>query len=349
MMSTDPALQWLVQQASPKGDSLWLCDEHFYGFEQQLPATENHRYLCNRYDIAQRMRAAGCQVSFNDFDTETIPEASVETVFYRLSKEKPVVHHLMNTAARVLRPGGVLHIAGLKNEGAKTLLEKAAACLGTTKATRKNGLAYVTSLPKQSSDSVKLDDQNYHQLRPLNSDATYLSKPGVFGWQKVDAGSAFLLATLKAQPRPWITESLLDLGCGYGYLAFAAARELAEKAPSTLVLTDNNAAALLAAKANAERLGLSASVIASDAGREVQGEFDTILCNPPFHQGFALSEDLTERFLTSAARHLRKNGSAFFVVNAFIPAEEKARPLFKSVRTLANNRQFKVLQLSQTQ
>src|SRR5690606_9948663 len=80
---------------------------------------------------------------------------------------------------------------------------------------------------------------------------TIHSKPGLFGWNKIDQGSEFLIQSLPAMlgtmPRP--PASLLDLGCGYGYLTLMT-KDLPLQGR---VLTDNNAAALFTARHNCDR------------------------------------------------------------------------------------------------
>jgi 16S rRNA (guanine1207-N2)-methyltransferase len=86
-------------------------------------------------------------------------------------------------------------------------------------------------------------------------------------------------------------------------------------------------------------------VIPSDAGDTVEGNFDTIWCNPPFHQGFAIDEDMSAKFLKATKRLLAPEGHALFVVNTFIPLEKKALKYFRSVQALANNGSFKLIAL----
>ncbi|MDO6747161.1 class I SAM-dependent methyltransferase [Gilvimarinus sp. 1_MG-2023] len=343
-MKNDPALDWLLTQTPSHGQTLWLCDEHFYQEAARLPTAENHQYLTNRFDIAAQFTEQKLDCRFNDFDLSHIADQTLDTIIYRLSKEKPVVQHCIQQAASKLTIGGQLLIAGLKNEGAKNFLEQAAKTLGTSKATRKLGLAYAATLSKQSHSLPAKDD--YTQLHAHPKLAGFFTKPGQFGWQKVDAGSEFLIQTLAQQNPAPAANSLLDLGCGYGYLALETVNKVLAKAPERIVLTDNNAAALCSAERNSQHLAQS-QVIAADVGAGIEQRFDMIVCNPPFHQGFQLSGDLTDRFLASAQNKLAPGGAAYFVVNAFIPLESKAKTLFSKIETLANNKQFKVLKLSQ--
>jgi 16S rRNA (guanine1207-N2)-methyltransferase len=111
------------------------------------------------------------------------------------------------------------------------------------------------------------------------------------------------------------------------------------------VLTDNNAAAILAASHNCKTHSLTAEIVAADAGNTLEASFDLILCNPPFHQGFNIDGDLTDKFLASAQRLLKHDGCALFVVNQFIPLERKAQNLFRRIELLTQEQGFKVIRL----
>lgn len=353
---TDPALQWLLShyQNVAEAPTLWLCDEAARDFTEQLPARAQTHFISNRWDVYQRLNDDGHRATFNDFDLADIADNSQARVYYRISKEKPVVHHIINAAARVLQTGGELVIAGLKNEGAKNFLDKAARALGCAKATQKHGLVYSAQLSKRQVDAL-LDDSDYTHLRPIatlndtdHSERTLWSKPGQFGWQKIDAGSEFLIATLSQHPTVSNTATrVLDLGCGYGYLTARAAHTLFNPSRTHFTVTDNNAAALHSARYNTQQLGITAEVIAADAGAGIAQQFDVVLCNPPFHQGFSVSDELTERFIASASTHLKPEGQAYFVVNSFIGVEQKAKAYFGVCREINNNKRFKVMALSQ--
>ena len=136
--------------------------------------------------------------------------------------------------------------------------------------------------------------------------------------------------------------SVNDLGCGYGYLSCAAAQQGVKQ----IFATDNNAAALQACAANFAALKISGTVIAGDAGSQINDRFDTILCNPPFHQGFHIESELTDKFLCASKRLLAPHGRALFVVNNFIALEKKARDYFPKVAELARSGSFKLIMLS---
>ncbi|MBV1788926.1 methyltransferase [Marinobacterium sp. D7] len=342
---TDPVLNLLLQDLRHRSErTLWLVDENIPA--DLCPAQPGFEVIGNRFDLIQALSARGWTTEFSDFDLSRYPDNSLQRIIYRVSKEKPVVHYLINQAARLLQTEGELILIGDKSEGIKTYSRKAQQRLGGTREERKQGSAWRAVLTRGSATDEPLEDQQYRQLRPLALDAgePYLSKPGLYGWNKVDRGSAFLLEQLPAmlgQPLP-LRGRVLDLGCGFGYLALNAC-----DSDTLLTCTDNNAAALYACRENLAHRDLHGEVIASDAGRELQPGFDTIMCNPPFHAGFGVEGDLTDRFLEQTRRLLAPGGSACFVVNLHIPLERKAQGRFAQIRCHADNGHFKLIHLSQ--
>jgi len=350
----DPALEQLVQYLQrPPGDEsvnerlLWIADENALHGLALVAASANITLISNRFDVAQRARELGIAARFSDFDFSSLADDSIRTAIYRISKEKPVVHHIINEAWRVLAPGGELVLSGLKQEGIKSCIEKAGVLFGNAQS-RKVGKVYLGTALKQHAAPAPepLDSKQYSALRLIETlQLDFYSKPGVFGWDKIDQGSAFLVEQLPrillgAQRPPM---SLLDLGCGYGYLSIMT-RDLAQE---RRVATDNNAAALLAMAKNVEHYALQVEVVADDCGSQLAPGFDLILCNPPFHQGFSVDGALTDKFLRQTRRLLSAQGMAVFVVNQFIPLERVAQKYFRVIDMAGRNPSFKLIRLAQ--
>jgi len=239
----------------------------------------------------------------------------------------------------------MLMLSGEKTDGVKTYARHACKLFADSCQPQKLGNYYLARLTNYRDDQKPLDDKNYLALRPIGSpdNLPLQSKPGIFGWNKIDQGSALLLNQLPHflqsfgeanQP-----QSLLDLGCGYGFLACAAAQQ----GFTQITATDNNAAALRACKANFAALEVDGTVIAGDAGSQIEERFDAIICNPPFHQGFNIDSELTAKFLLASKRLLAPRGRALFVVNNFIALEKKAQDYFPRVREVARSGSFKLI------
>jgi 16S rRNA (guanine1207-N2)-methyltransferase len=342
----DPAFPLLLMPLQDvAGRTLWVADENALEAVVAIPPRAGLQLLTNRCDVADAARLHGHDVAFSDFDFSCFPAGAFNRLVFRISKEKPVVHHVLNHAPSLLAGEGALYLAGLKNEGTKTFIDKCRQHFGNGVA-EKHGVAYRGVFVRHPgcAEMPWLDDKDYEQLRLVHTAALdFYSKPGIYGWDRVDRGSAFLLQQLPAclAQLPAAPQSFLDLGCGYGYLTMVTRHLPCVRR----VATDNNAAALQAMERNAAHCGLAVEVLASDAGSSVTGPFDLVLCNPPFHQGFAVDGALTSKFLAQAHRLLAHQGAALFVVNAFLPLEQKARTRFSRIDMLANDRAFKVVML----
>lgn len=344
---TDTAFTLLKPQLdNVSGTSLWVADENL--LKQTRKVNPAVTVISNRFDLCQQLESAGWISQFSDFDFSPYADHSVDSIIYRVSKEKPVVHHVINEAIRILKPGGTFSIAGLKNEGIKTYLDKAkklfAGQIEQSKSDKNTWMGILQS--PGSADTELLDDQHYTQLREVTSDEhfSYISKPGVYGWNKIDKGSAFLISELAKFTERLATppETVLDLGCGYGYLAMNCAA-----LGCKITATDNNAGAAVACEANFRQHSIHGEVVVADCAETITQRYPLILCNPPFHQGFNVEGDMTDRFLNSARKHLQSDGIAGFVVNLHIPLERKAKKWFSTVEVIADNGSFKLILLAQ--
>ena len=352
MTSTGAAIYPLFQQllVHAQGQVLVIIDENIdpaqLGTQRDAPGRHYHS---NRFDVCRSLVAAGATSTGNDYDFSAFSDARFDGIYYRLSKEKAVVHHLINSAGRLLKTGGHLTLLGHKNEGLKSYSKSASAYLGGEISTRRGRAGYTAvSISRAMDLGNRLEDGDYPHLRPAveaNGNTLY-SKPGIYGWEKIDQGSALLVAALKAwlllSPATAHPRTVLDLGCGYGYLSIMAARLF----KSDFVATDNNFAAVTACTKNFQLCDIHGRVVADDCGAHIQEKFDLVLCNPPFHQGFETSGDIADRFLQQAAAHLKPGGSALFVVNQFIGLERRAINWFSSVEEMHRENGFKIFRLS---
>ena len=162
------------------------------------------------------------------------------------------------------------------------------------------------------------------------------SQPGVFSWDRLDPGSALLLA------QPWAPEGAgADLGCGVGVLARAA---LASSAVIRLALIDIDRRAIDAARRNIA--DARASFLHHDLRGAPAGlsDLDFVITNPPFHDGGAEDRGLGRDFVTTAAAMLRPGGVCRLVANVALPYEAALAFSFASVRQLARDGGYKVLE-----
>lgn len=341
-----------VMNREQQGSTVWVVDENIQPRDiLRIQPRAQLNAITNRIDIQRSLGAANISVELSDFVFSSVVPGTVDTLYFRVGKEKAIVHYVINRAAGLLGPGGKLVLIGAKNEGIKTYIKKAALYLGgEVQQERGNKSSLCATISRGERLGAALDDRQYEELIELvvpGVDAApvrLVSKPGVYGWNKPDQGSRFLvdeltvyLKTLDRKPA-----SVIDLGCGYGYLSVLASDLLAAE----IVATDNNCTAVALCSQNFVNHSIRGRVELADCGDSIRQTFELVICNPPFHQGFSVEGDLTDRFLAAARRLLATEGKALFVVNSFIPLEKLARNYFGRIATLANNKQFKVIQLA---
>lgn len=134
---------------------------------------------------------------------------------------------------------------------------------------------------------------------------TLLASSGIFAKQGLDAGSRLLINVLLQDT---LTGTCLDLGCGYGPVGLS----LAKLNPHLkCTLADVNERAVIDARHNAQRLGLTdLHILTSDGFQELTQNFDVIAFNPPIRAG----KKTIYRLYQEAKQHLNPNGSFYLVI-----------------------------------
>lgn len=328
-------LNTAIQNHLPEdGKLLWVLEEAGNITPALVaPYASRSTVLSNRCDLHQQYQTL-CRSILSDFE---LAENDFAAAIFYVSKERLISNYVIAAAANWLNASGTLVLAGKKNEGIKNYFAK----LNAKSTLKKNGDLYIGAAYTPPRNPEALASYSQEHTLAVDEHTFILSKPGVFSWKQVDQGSAFLFDTLKTIHPDLKAKTVLDLGCGNGYLAVAAARLGATR----ILATDNNYTAIAVCQKNFQLLDIQAEARVDDCAANIRDKFDLVLCNPPFHKGKEIDTELTLRFIAAAKRLLNAKGEAWFVVNAFIPLEIIAEHYFSSVATLVNNRQFKVLRL----
>lgn len=359
-MTHDIAAQLLLTELQAIDQpTLWYADENVAHLVASLGPTPALTIITNRYDIYQSAQRQQLHCVFSDFNPAHYPAdistgisagidtGSTQKILYRVSKEKALTHFLLNQASQLLADSGSLVISGYKQEGIKSYGDKLKKQLNATGRLKKSGNGYLGHFQFSGRPSAYLDDQDYAGMQAIQTGVAsvpqFYSKPGVFGWNKIDQGTRLLLEALQEiypslTPKP---QTVLDIGCGYGWIFL----NLAQYGFDHITATDNNAAALLCAQKNAALIETPVTITASDCANNLDQRYDLVLCNPPFHQGFQHNQQLTEQFVASCYRHTHKGGHCLMVVNEFIGLEKIASDHFKALSLLHKEQGFKVVLL----
>ncbi|MBB5700372.1 16S rRNA (guanine1207-N2)-methyltransferase [Ochrobactrum daejeonense] len=237
--------------------------------------------------------------------------------------------------ARV-EPGGWIVVSGDKKLGVDSFRKWVANITEISDRMSKNhAVAFWLQRP------ADLDDAFIAGLRPGESaiDDVFRTEPGMFSHGAIDKGSALLAEHMEKI----VFGHVADLGAGWGYLA-AQCLKYADRIKA-IDLFEADYEALEAARGNLERLGASVPLgfnwfdVTSE---KLPGIYDTVIMNPPFHEGRVTDVSLGQSFIAAAASRLKPGGRLLMVANRQLPYETTLKGLFKTVTPLAEADGFKV-------
>ncbi len=270
--------------------------------------------------------------------------ASFATGLLPAPPDRDLLRRHLLTAATALQPDGLLIIAGANAEGGKTAIKDAEELFGAPTWSgyrEKHRLAMFrkTTLLTPAWSMVAGIAPGTWQGFLIDTPVGPLelqTQAGVFAGNKLDAGTRLLLENMSIPAGA----NVLDLGCGAGIIGLTAARMGA----GAITMTDANLLAVETARHNIDRLGIAATVIASDVLAQLDGQrFDCILSNPPFHRGKKVDLRVANRLIAEASAHLTPGGSLVIVANAFLAYDKHMREAFPHVEIIAKTPQFHVM------
>ena len=156
----------------------------------------------------------------------------------------------------------------------------------------------------ENDDSIKSSPRSI-EYDIFNNHFSLKTDLGVFSKNGIDEGTyAFLKVLIPLQ----LKGRILDVGCGYGALGLT----LASFIPSSdFVLVDVNDRALNLASENIKRLNLrNVTCLRSDIYQNVEGQFDSIVINPPIRAG----KKVIYQMFSGAYDYLVDGDSLFIVI-----------------------------------
>ena len=282
-------------------------------------------------------------------DEDALADAQFPLVLVLPPRQREEARALLARACAAAAPGGIVVATVANDEGAKSReadLRQLAG--GSVSALSKHHCRTFWTQPGAVFDTALL--AQWRQLdapRRIASDALpgggFLSRPGGFAWDRVDAASAMLAAALPAD----LHGRVADFGAGWGYLSMQALARCPGIASLDLFEADVRALALARrnlADAPASGRNVPVGFHWHDVEQGVAGRFDAIVCNPPFHAlGRGERPDIGRAFITAAAAALKPRGSLWLVANRHLPYEDALGAGFAQVRIAAQAGGFKIV------
>lgn len=244
--------------------------------------------------------------------------------------------YVIAQALRALRPDSQLVVLAAKNKGGSRISQdlKALGCAFDETAKRHYRICTTSGPGDDTAIEAALAAGEAQYIEALG----LWSQPGVFSWDRIDPGSALLLAHL-----PPLVGRGADLGCGIGVLARAI---LASPKVTHLTLIDVDRRAVAISKRNLEGIAPNRITLQWADARTFAplAGLDFVVMNPPFHEGGIENQSLGQQFIQRAASALRDGGVCWLTANRHLPYEAILKPLFRRVTLIIEDHGYKVYQ-----
>ena len=281
-------------------------------------------------------------------DSLTIPTGTPQAnqspvVLFRIPKSLALLEFQLHQIRGMLPLGTLLVSTGMTKDIHTSTVELYDQILGTT----------TTGLAEQKARMVRTVVEErvvppphfpteYH-VPGLN--LTLVNHASVFSQGELDEGTRLFLEHFPKLPRGPC--SIVDLGCGNGILALAAARRAPE---AQIFCVDESFMAVWSARESFRRneLGGRGTFLSGDGLEDFDPEsIDVVLCNPPFHFQNAQTLEIAKSFFNQAKKVLRKSGEFWLVGNRHLGYHKILEPYFGSVAVAALTEKFVVLRARQ--
>lgn len=337
---SDPALETLLLPL--ESEAVELADDAKLLFVRArngrvLKALKGKDLLCEQSFAPDRdaLLNAGFQVEAD------VDGKDFDAVFVLPGRQRQEARAQLARAVSKAREGGLVIACAPNTEGAKTLEKDLGDLLGRTDKITKNKCRVVWETVRRETLNQTLVSEwlDLDEPRPVLG-GDYVSRPGIFAWDRIDPASRLLAGllpdTLKGQGA--------DLGAGFGYLA----RTVLEIAPKVtgmdLYEAEKRALDLARENLSAFKGCKTMNGVWSDVTKGVDGPYDFIVSNPPFHQaGKADRADVGQGFIRAASAGLKPGGEFYLVANRHLPYERTLEECFGIVNQLADEGGYKVI------
>jgi 16S rRNA (guanine1207-N2)-methyltransferase len=256
-------------------------------------------------------------------------------------RQRDEARALLARAVSLVEPGGRVLVSQGNNEGARSSEKDLESIAGTLHTMNKNRCRafWTESLHGPTNPQLAKEWLALDAVRRIE-DERFVSRPGVFAWDRIDIASELLARHLPER----LAGDVADLGAGFGYLCVELLTRC--KGIRNLHLYEAEARALDLARLNLAPFEKQTPIEYHwhDVTRGLPRSYDAIVTNPPFHTGAGREQpDIGRRFIAVAAESLTAQGELWLVANRHLPYEATLQGRFSRVRTVAQEAGFKII------
>jgi len=263
-----------------------------------------------------------------------------ELVLILLPRQRDEARALLARAVAMTKPGGRIVACQSNDEGARSGEADLARLVGEVESMSKNKCrVFLSASLTRLNVSLLSHWQSLDAPRPI-ADGRFVSRPGIFAWDRIDVASALLAERLPED----LSGRAADLGAGFGYLSAELLTRCSGIRALDVYEAENRALEL--ARVNLKNFEARTPIDYRwhDVAAGLPDTYDVIVTNPPFHAQRGLDRpDIGRRFISVAADALRPGGRLWLVANRHLPYEQVLSENFDVVRTVVQRHGYKIV------
>ncbi|GAB5415639.1 MAG: methyltransferase [Congregibacter sp.] len=350
----DAADEYLLREVSAQPDSLEIANtlvvNDSFGALATALAAHNPQLWSDSY-LSQQATIANLKANGTDPDSVTLlnslqqPTGPLQLVLIKVPKTLALLEDQLMRLRPLLTTETSVRVAAMVKALPRSvwpLLERLVGPTDTALSWKKAKLIRVTP-----DLSLTLSPNPYPVMYQLeNTDWEISNHANVFSRDSLDIGTRFFLQHL---PSTSGAQDIVDLGCGNGLLGLHAAERHPE---ATVHFVDESFMAVASAQENMSRIFGESRKAAFHVGDGLEGfsagSCDLVLCNPPFHQQHALSDQTAQRMFRQAHQVLRPGGELWVIGNRHLGYHRDLKKRFGTAEVIASNAKFVVLSARRT-
>ncbi|WP_435237388.1 methyltransferase [Psychromonas sp. PT13] len=265
---------------------------------------------------------------------------NVQVVLIKVPKTLSHLEYTLQQLSKVISKETIIVAAGKVNMIHSSTLQLFETYIGSTK----------TSLAKKKSrlifslvDQVDIPEKEIPLTWEIEKQGWKIhNHANVFSRNHLDIGGRFLMDNLPEGD----FSKVVDLGCGNGVVGMAAS-EAYPKAQITFI--DESYMAIDSARINMlknlpeEQTEHARFVVNNGLVGFKAGCYDLILCNPPFHQQQAITDQIAWSMFNDARFCLVEGGELVIVGNRHLDYKDKLERIFGNCELVTENKKFVIL------
>ncbi len=263
-------------------------------------------------------------------DATLLPDTTpVDRVALRLPKGRRNLEACLHVLAAGMASGGRLWLHGANDEGIKSAGSALRRLFQEVRTvdSRFHGRLWEATALRVEPEGLDAMERHF-EAEVAGKTLSLCTLPGVFADGRVDEGTRLLLAHLRVDAGARV----LDFGCGAGVIgAWLADRT------DRITGYDVDAWAVACARKNAP-----GEVHLCDGWSDVEGRYEHIVSNPPFHRGKDTDFRVMGDLIAGAGDRLERRGRLTLVCPATAPIRDALARRFRRVRRLGGDRRYVV-------